>query len=654
MVQVDASCGPALFLEIWRAWKTDPCRPRLLHYVAACRELTAWCALHKQTDRFKPTSPTSPTSGAAELGPHLWGIKAPGWHRIALDGGQVLLTLVPDGDAGTVGRKAGFLADTLVLTRPPFFDETHAHWWKAVARLCRRSTRIVIGDPHPDTVAGTSEARWMLAAGFRPSDPSAEEAPHFSQATFDPAWEPRNVPALLQGRGQTEAAAAAPGRCVVIGAGMAGAAVAASLARRGWTVTVFDSAPAAAAGASSLPAGVFAPAFSADDNPLTRLSRAGVRCLTGFAQDHLREGMDWMPSGVLQRLQRGPAASGQAAAFFRRDTAEGWSEPADAALLAAAGLDLQSNEEALWHIHAGWMRPAKLVAVLLAQPGITLRCGVQVGDIERDQAGMCRVLGMAGEELAHVSLVVVAAGFESGRWLGPDVALQKIAGQVTLGACRADVPALASETAGSLRFPVNGHGSFLEGVPSADGGAHWLAGASFEARADADADADADEPARIAAAQAENLARLAELLPAVAQRLATQHPGGASLGAWRGVRGVAPDRLPLVGPLGYGARGERDGPADGGGAAVDNAAGYSAILPAAGIAPGVWACTALGSRGLSLGLLCAEVLAAALHREPPPVEPALAHALCAARFGRQSTIGEKSSYAYLNKRETKK
>ena len=33
-----------------------------------------------------------------------------------------------------------------------------------------------------------------------------------------------------------------PGRCVVVGAGLAGAAVAASLARRGWQVTVLDAA----------------------------------------------------------------------------------------------------------------------------------------------------------------------------------------------------------------------------------------------------------------------------------------------------------------------------------------------------------------------------------------------------------------------------
>ena len=72
--------------------------------------------------------------------------------------------------------------------------------------------------------------------------------------------------------------------------------------------------------------------------------------------------------------------------------------------------------------------------------------------------------------------------------------------------------------------------------------------------------------------------------------------------AWAGVRCVSPDHLPLVG-------------------ALDETA-----------LPGVHVCTALGSRGLTFAVLCAELLAAWLHHEPLPVEKRLAHALRASRF----------------------
>ena len=48
--------------------------------------------------------------------------------------------------------------------------------------------------------------------------------------------------------------------------------------------------------------------------------------------------------------------------------------------------------------------------------------------------------------------------------------------------------------------------------------------------------------------------------------------------------------------------------------------------------PGLWLCTAFGSRGLSYSALCAELLAAWLHGEPLPLEPRLAQALRASRL----------------------
>ncbi|MCC2676506.1 MAG: mnmC, partial [Ramlibacter sp.] len=61
---------------------------------------------------------------------------------------------------------------------------------------------------------------------------------------YAPAWEPKGLRPLN---------AIQSGHCVVVGGGLAGASVAASLARRGWQVTVLDADAKPAAGASGLP-----------------------------------------------------------------------------------------------------------------------------------------------------------------------------------------------------------------------------------------------------------------------------------------------------------------------------------------------------------------------------------------------------------------
>ena len=43
--------------------------------------------------------------------------------------------------------------------------------------------------------------------------------------------------------------------------------------------------------------------------------------------------------------------------------------------------------------------------------------------------------------------------------------------------------------------------------------------------------------------------------------------------------------------------------------------------------PSLWLVSALGARGLSLAVLCAELLAARVHQEPLPIEVALAQAI---------------------------
>ncbi|MDT4829645.1 tRNA 5-methylaminomethyl-2-thiouridine biosynthesis bifunctional protein MnmC [compost metagenome] len=312
--------------------------------------------------------------------------------------------------------------------------------------------------------------------------------------------------------------------------------------------------------------------MSSDDALLSRLTRAGIRATWTELAQRLDHGRDWGAHGSLERRPDGDVR------VPRGWSAEGPNEswPAEPDRLAAAGLP--PDTPALWHARAAWVRPHRLIAAWLDQPGVAFRGNSHVARLARTDGGW-QLLDDAGALLAEADRVVVAAGFASHRF-APDLPLQPVRGQVAWG--RADPAALPVT-------PINGDGHLIAGVP--DGQAPqplWLIGATFDRDSTDLAPTDADRLA--------NRERLARLHPGAAAALAPAFEHGDTH-AWVGVRCASGDRRPLVGPLAPGAD------------------------------EGLWACTALGSRGLSFATLCAELLAAQWHGEPLPLPATLAKAL---------------------------
>ena len=550
----------AHFVRTWAAWRRDPQRPPLLHYVALAAQAPAW----PDPDPAPAGGADSDAEGNSELQSLARTLQAQcqglgcGQHRLAFDAGRVLLTLCV-GPALALLRQQQFDADRVVLA---LADPPAAPWdeWstKALAQRCRRGTRLVCP-------AAPAELRqWLRQCGFvldGAATPATEGAPALC-ATFDPAWTLRNT------REPWRRARTPPGRCAVIGAGMAGASVASALARRGWQVEVFDQAPHPAAGASALPVGLAAPLVSVDDNVLSRLVRSGVRLSLQQAQQWLVAGRDWAPSGVQEQR---------------------FDDQAPAPV------------PPLWHAQAGWIKPAALVQAWLAQPGIGFHGHVAVHNLRRD-AGGWTLLDPLGQPIATVARVVLANAtgavplLERVQAQHPDwplhlhqlPATHAVRGLVSWA--RHDSPELRPFPP----VPVNGNGSLIAGVPFADG-ARWFVGASYQPASQPEWPDEKNHGA--------NVLRLEKLLPVLSAALAPVFEAGA-LHAWKGVRCVTADRLPLVGSL------------------LDDD-------------PGLWLCAGLGSRGLSLTVLCAELLAAQWAGEPLPVEASLAQALNARRKGRQ-------------------
>lgn len=373
-----------------------------------------------------------------------------------------------------------------------------------------------------------------------------------------------------------------------MGAGLSGSAVAFSLAARGWEVTVIDQAADVGAGASGLPAGLAAPHVSPDDNILSRITRAGVQATLERAEYLLQSGTDWGLTGVLEHNLAGK----------RRLPKPGLetnpSVSANADQIAAAGLPPETP--ALWHAQAGWIRPRQLVAAQLQTPGIQVQWGQCAHSLERCGNGWM-VRNAQGQLLGQAPTLVVAGAFNSLALLqnlpGFAVPLNPLRGQVSFG-----LMAELSEAQRQLLppFPVNGHGSFISGVPTPEGVLGWFIGSTFERQCE-------QAPVRPEDHEA-NQQRLTTLLPALGQAMASQFDP-ARVKGWAGLRCTLPDRLPAVGPIDK----ER--------------------------LPGLLMSAGMGARGISLAVLCGELLAAGLNGEPLPLPPELAKHLLAQRFALQ-------------------
>lgn len=464
------------FLAAWQAWRDDPQRPGLLHFVS----IEAWPV--GSDDLLRSAAPwpgLQPLAGA--LAAQWWGL-SPGLHRLAFEDGRVLLTLCI-GDAAAALKQLDFAADAVFLDG--FDPQRNPAMWseavlKGVARLCRRGARIASW-----TCAGAVRQQ-LTQLGFQVRK-AAGLAPkrHSLQAVFDPPWTPRGLRPV-----PTQQA----GRCLVVGAGLAGAAAAAALARRGWSVAVLDAAPAAAAGASALPAGLMAPHRTSDDNLLARLSRAGVRCTLMQLGGLLPQGRNWCLSGVLEQRADG--------------------------------------QESLWHAHAAWVKPAALVQAWLARPGVQFLPDRRVARLQRRPSGTWQALGSDGSMLAEADLVVVAAAMGSGPLLPRALPLQPVRGQVSWGWRHDGLDLPAS--------PRNGNGHFLPAVPLQDERLAWLCGSSY-GRGQTSLEARPED-------HAANLDRLQALAPEAARQLEADFASG-QVQAWTGIRCASADRRPLVGCL---------------------------------------------------------------------------------------------------------
>lgn len=387
---------------------------------------------------------------------------------------------------------------------------------------------------------------------------------------------------------------------MVIGAGLAGAAVCERLCARGWRVTLIERHGRPAAEASGNHAGSFHPLLARDANRMARLTQAGV----AFALDYWRgleaQGLrfGWRACGVLQLSRDDGKADPVEALLGNTADIRGARAVSRAMASEIAGVPLPGG--GVFFEAGGWVQPPQLVAAQLtycaarARDGFVTHFGRAVAALRRID-GQWEAIDAAGSVIARAAFVVAAGGASAdvAHWFGQtEWPIESVRGALTL----LDATALAAP-----RVPVHRDGYVL---PAIDG--RIVTGASYERAGVLDADV----------ANRDNLRRLASLL-----RLPDAHALAPLAQSRSAGRAVARDRLPVIGAL------------------PDAAALTHALVTRKGVRlaelprlPGAYVAGAYGSRGLTWAALGAEVLACRLEGTAAPLDGALLDAVDPARF----------------------
>lgn len=513
----------------------------------------------------------SPLRDLARTLARAWPPMAPNVHALEFEGGRVRLLLA-------WGRLAALLHE-LRCTADAFYIDPRAALYPA-ALMKSLAGRAADGATATSTDLSPELGLALTAAGFDVTQaPATAHGPGFTRARWQPRFTPRGL-RLPAPRPATDA--------VVVGAGLAGAFAASALHALGWQVQMLDRHARPAQEASGNLAGVFHGTVHGDDGPHARVLRAAALHAQRSLQPLLRAGCVSGQAGGLLRVQNSEADAMHALLNLQGLPADYVQALDRAEACRRAGVVLTGP--AWFFPGGGWLAPRDLVHHLLQ--GLPFAGNTPVAALKRS-GERWQLLGANGQVLAEAAVVVLANAAQAAQLLAPwgaaDWPLQRARGQLSHW----------QGSASGLALPLAGDGYALP-LSAAQGGG-VLCGASHQVDDDDGSERAADHHFNL-----QRLARLCSLAPP---------PGAAVHGrvAWRV---QANDRLPVVGPLPR--------------PAADRSRSDQARLLSR--CEGLFVCTALGGRGITLAPLMGAVLAAQVAGTPLPLEQGLVDAIDPGRW----------------------
>lgn len=584
------------FLCAWQLFEQHAVPGARLHFVSVEKYPLSHADLQRALALWPELAPFAEQLLAQYIAIHQ------GFQRLALDNGRVTLTLLI-GDALEQLPQLDAQVDAWFLDG--FAPAKNPDMW--TAELFAELARLAAPGSTISTFTSTGWVRRLInGAGFKMKrTPGIGHKWEILRGEFLgwPAETP--APAAAKPWFARPPAVAGERHALVIGGGLAGCATAASLAARGWRVSLLERHAALAQEASGNPQGVLYLKLSAHGTALSQL------ILSGFGHtrrllEHLQRGVDWDACGVLQLAFNAKEAERQAqlaSAFAPQLLHLLDKEQAQ----ARAGITLEQG--GLFFPEGGWVHPPALCQWQARHPLIEVLQHHDALELKQVDGEWQALQG--DTVLAQASVVVMAGAAEIKRFsFSADLPLKRIRGQIT-------------------RLPQTAQSQALATVVCAEGyvapprlGEHTL-GASFDFKS--------DDLTPTVAEHVGNLEMLREISPDLLQRLGADSLAPEQLEGRAAFRCTSPDYLPIVGPLA--AR-----------AAFDHT--YAALSKDARHIPdapcpwlhGLYINSGHGSRGLVTAPLCAELLAAWLDDEPLPLPHSVSEACHPNRFALRALI----------------
>ncbi|ROT45926.1 FAD-dependent oxidoreductase [Pusillimonas sp. NJUB218] len=553
------------FISTWSTWRSDANRSERLHYVGFCP-----ADVNPAGDPWLFASDDEAACHEALRVAQSVYAPLPGVSRLDFEGGAVTLTLfhMPLWKAlmQAEARVDHYFVDAMLAT---VGAQTGGYSpYGQLARMAAREASVAL----PAVDVSSDLGKGLKKAGFIVPTASGDLAEVCVARLRPGIFHGAHLAFPEQGR----ALSVAP--VMVIGGGIAGAAVAWAFASRGRKVNIID--PAFSRSAQGVHAGHLAaaatPVVSRDDDYRARLTRSGVR-LAWQRWQALAADARPLQTGTLGLAGDADEVDRVRAALEGGGFPAGWArwQTSLAASLAAA---VPLSVPGVLFADGLLIRPGALIAALTSSP-LVQRISAAGHRLERADDGGWLLRSAGDHVLAQAATVVVANAAGVVPFLqrsglldrAPRLRqLQAIAGQVSYFDTQ--------RTAANPNVVIDGPGYWL---PSVDG--VNVAGGTYALGA--------ETPAVTQAGHDDIIEKLGAFLSAeTIQRLPD-----AVVGGWSGWRAVVPGRLPVVGEL-LGAN-------------------------------GVWVACAYGSRGLSWAALAAEIIAASVCCEPLPLERELLMAI---------------------------
>tara|TARA_B110000879_G_scaffold44258_1_gene62588 strand:+ start:13763 stop:15052 length:1290 start_codon:yes stop_codon:yes gene_type:complete len=388
----------------------------------------------------------------------------------------------------------------------------------------------------------------------------------------------------------------------IIGAGIAGCTLAVALKRRGFKVTVIDRHPQAGAEASGNSQGIVYPKLSPRDDILPRVNLAAIQFCRDYYQPFWDRGLG-KQCGILVV----PESAKKVADFAQ--ISQRFAERPDIVqsvdntqLCTLAGIPLQAKT-ALYFPQLGWLPPAVICQQLLQTNSIPL-LQADIDRLNHDESNNSwRLKDASGRCLLNSESVVIANAFDCKKFVQSEfLPLRKIRGQITQLPCTAESK--------QLQTVICGEGYF---TPAEDG--LHSCGATYNKDIFTSAVRDEDHQT--------NIDQISATDPGLAA--AVGQPSIKTLTGRANFRCTTADYLPIAGALPNVPEMLKD-------YAILRRDAKTVVATRGSYLPNLYVNCGMGSRGLSYAPLTAEILAAQIAGETPPLEQQLLNAMNPARF----------------------